>query len=632
MIHPRSSALLLTFASLLLFPFVSHARPQHVVIIVIDGLRRDSITPEQMPVLHALSKQGVSFDRHHPAYPSSTQVNAAAIATGVMPARSNITANREYRPELELLRPIDTNDPYYAWASDKDASSGGGWMRAPTLPEMARAQGLTTVVAGTKAVTVLFDRSYKNRTAEQPTLYEGRAIPSATLDKFTEHLGPFPPSLDWKYNVNTARDIWTVRALTEYLWAERVPDLSIVWIYEPDFSQHGTGVGSKNAKLAYKSTDDRLRTILDALERKGLRDKTDVVIASDHGMSTISRKIDVPDALRRAGFKAEGEYRKPPEKGNIIVTGLGGSVSYYVYGQDEAVRKRLVEYLQKTDWAGVLFTRDGLPGTFKYSDTGINSPDAPDVVMSMRWKDEVSKHGTRGTVICDGMEAGQGMHVSLAKYDMANTLVAVGPSFKKGMVNALPSGNLDVAPTVAHLLGLKPAKPFDGRVLAEALVNPPAPPAAPAVPAADEKPQTATLTTERNVDEKKTWRQYLRLTTYQGRTYYNEGNAGRPPEEQLRVDMASVKAALATLETALDVYEVDIGRFPTTAEGLSMLTKQPKDAKDWKGPYVKGEVPKDPWGYPYHYKHPGTRNPNGFDLASAGPDGKPDTADDVGNW
>jgi type II secretion system protein G len=622
MTHRRFRCLLSLAA--LLFPALCYGRPQHVVIIVMDGLRRDTITPEQMPVLHALSKDGVFFDRHHPAYPSSTQVNATALATGVKPAHSNIMANREYRPELELLKPIDTNDAYYAWASDKDPSSGG-WVHVQTLPEMARAQGLTTVVAGTKAVAVLWDRSYKNRTADQPTLYEGHAIPAAVLDKWQADLGPFPPALDWKYHVNTARDIWTIRALTEYLWADRVPDLSVVWIYEPDFSQHGTGVGSKNAKLAYKSTDDRLKTILDTLDKKGIRDKTDIVIASDHGVSTISRKIDVPDALRRAGFKAEGEYRKPPEKGNIIVTGLGGSVSFYVYGQDEAVRKRLVEYLQKTDWAGVLFTRDGLPGTFRYDDTGIDSPDAPDVVMAMRWKDEVSKHGTRGTVICDGMEPGQGMHVSLAKHDMANTLIAVGPSFKKGVVSTLPSGNLDVAPTVAHLLGLKPAKPFDGRVLGEALVTPPA-------AEGDEKPQTSTLTTERKVDEKKTWRQYLRFTMYQGRTYYDEGNAGLPPEAQLQADVTNVKAMIKSLEAALDIFEIDNGRFPTSAEGLSALTKQPKDAKNWKGPYIKNDVPKDPWGNALIYKHPGTKNKNGFDLSSAGPDGKPETADDLGNW
>lgn len=494
------------------------AEPRHVVIVVMDGLRRDCITAEQMPTLFALSKTGTFFSAHHPVYPSSTQVNATALATGTKPATSDIMANREYRPDLELLHPIDTNDQYFAWKSD---NSKEPWLHAPTLPEICRANGLTTVVAGTKEVAILWDRGYGKRSVDQPTLFEGKSIPSAALDKIIPDQGPFPPGLDWKYSVNTARDIWTTRALTEKFWADGVPTFSVLWLYEPDFSQHGTGVGSKNAKLAYKSSDDRLATVLATLDKKGLRDSTDIIVASDHGCSTISRKIDVADLLRKGGFKAEGTYHRKPEKGNIVVTGLGGSISFYIVEHDEAVRQKLIAFLQSSDWAGVIFTKEGAPGTFKFSDAAVDSPDAPDVLVSLRWKDEVSPYGTKGTVVCDGMDKGQGMHVSLSRYDMANTLIAVGPDFKKGFVDKLPSGNFDVAPTVAHILGLKLEHPMDGRVLAEALVE---------GKAADGQPQTNTLETERKVGDK-TWRQYLRVTSFDGRNYYDEGNAGAPPEK-----------------------------------------------------------------------------------------------------
>jgi predicted AlkP superfamily pyrophosphatase or phosphodiesterase len=495
------------------------AAPRHVLIVVMDGLRRDQITPEQMPTLAALAKSGTFFSAHHPVYPSSTQVNATALATGTKPETSDIMGNREYRPDLELLHPIDMNDQYFAWKSD--TSTKGGWMHSPTLPEIARANGVKTVIAGTKAVALLWDRSYQNRSADQPTLFEGKSIPSATLDKIIADEGPFPSGVDWKYSVNTARDIWTTRALTEKLWADEVPALSVLWLYEPDFSQHGTGVGSKNAKLAYKSSDDRLATVLATLDKKGLRESTDIIIASDHGCSTISSKIDPADLLRKAGFKAEGTYHKTPEKGNIIVTGLGGSDTFYIVGHDETVRQKLISFLQTSDWAGVIFTKDGAEGTFKLSDVAIDSPDAPDVVVALRWKDEISQYGTPGTVICDGMDKGQGMHVSLSRYDMANTLIAAGPDFKKGWVDKLPSGNFDVAPTVAHILGLKLERPMDGRVLTEALAN---------APAAEAQPQTTTLKTERKIGDK-TWRQYLRVTTLDGRSYYDEGNAGAPPEK-----------------------------------------------------------------------------------------------------
>src|SRR5256714_7557407 len=480
---------------------------QHVVIVVMDGLRRDSVTPEQMPTLYALSQQGVFFNAHHPVYPSSTQVNGTALATGMKPASSNVIANREYRPDLELLHPIDMNDEYYAWLSDNEKQIP--FVHAPTLPELAHEHGMSTVVAGTKAVAMLWDRSYRNRSTSQPTLFEGMAIPSATLDATSADEGPFPSSVDQKYVVNTRRDIWTTRALTNTLWADRVPNLTVLWLYEPDFSQHGVGVGSKNAKLAYKSSDDRLKSVLDTLEAKGLRDSTDVVVVSDHGFSTVSRKVDVGDELRKKGhFQAETAWHKPLEKGNIIVDGLGGSVAFYIKDRDEPTRQKLITFLQKCSFAGVIFTRDGFDGTFKLSDVNIESQNPPDVVIAMRWKDDVSEHGTRGTIISDGMERGQGMHVSLSRYDMANTLIAAGPHFRKGFVDELPSGNFDVAPTLAHIMGIKPAKPMDGRILSEALIDS-SPPSG--------RPETKVLRNERKlVDEKtkagKIWSQYLEVT------------------------------------------------------------------------------------------------------------------------
>lgn len=489
-------------------------RSKHVLVVVMDGLRRDTITPEQMPNLYALAKSGVFFDAHHSVYPSSTQVNGAALATGQRPVTSRIIANREYRPDLELLRPIDTNDEYYAWKEDQ---SGDKFLNTATLPELARSQGLRTAVAGTKNVIVLWDRSYKNRTVDQATIYEGKAIPSATLDPIIARQGPIPTTPDQKHVVNTARDRWTTRALTEQLWASGVPDLSVLWLYEPDFSQHGVGVGAKNAKLAIKSSDDLLGKVLKELEKHGVREQTDVVVVSDHGFSTISRAVDVPKTLREAGFKAQSSYPRPPARGEILVTGLGGSVSFYIGGHDQATRQKLLTFLQRSSWAGVIFTRDGAEGTFKLSDVSLDTPDAPDVLISMRWSDEISQHGTPGTVICDGMEKGQGMHVSLSRYDIANTLIAAGPSFRKGVVNKLPSGNGDVAPTLAYILGLKVDRPMDGRVLYEALEGGPA-------NGSDSAPQTTTIRAERQVGDRR-WKQYLQITRYAGRTYIDEGNA-----------------------------------------------------------------------------------------------------------
>lgn len=92
---------------------------------------------------------------------------------------------------------------------------------------------------------------------------------------------------------------------------------------------------------------------------------------------------------------------------------------------------------------------------------------------------------------------------------------------------------------------------------------------------------------------------------------------------------AAVRTVLASLRNALAIYELDSNGFPTTEQGLQALIAAPAGAKNWKGPYVEGKVPADPWGNPYVYRSPGSRNPNGYDLFSSGPDGKPGTEDDL---
>jgi general secretion pathway protein G len=103
-----------------------------------------------------------------------------------------------------------------------------------------------------------------------------------------------------------------------------------------------------------------------------------------------------------------------------------------------------------------------------------------------------------------------------------------------------------------------------------------------------------------------------------------------------RLDSAKTKTAavqIQDLEQGLEMYKLDVGRFPTTDEGLEALQTQPANAPGWNGPYLKGSVPVDPWGQPYHYKSPGEHS--AVDIISYGADGKPggegDSAD-VHNW
>lgn len=101
--------------------------------------------------------------------------------------------------------------------------------------------------------------------------------------------------------------------------------------------------------------------------------------------------------------------------------------------------------------------------------------------------------------------------------------------------------------------------------------------------------------------------------------------AGRSEEARKQAAKSDIQASLAT---ALDLYEMDIGKYPETLEALRT---KPGDAENWRGPYIK-KKPVDPWGKPYIYEFPGKHNPNSYDLYSYGKDGKEGGSDDVTNW
>jgi len=107
------------------------------------------------------------------------------------------------------------------------------------------------------------------------------------------------------------------------------------------------------------------------------------------------------------------------------------------------------------------------------------------------------------------------------------------------------------------------------------------------------------------------------------------------PKFSGRTEQAKHVAAvtdISTIGSALDAFEVDLGYYPKTSDGLGLLLNEPRDAKDWRGPYLKSDIPKDPWGNPYIYECPGRHNNKGYDLISMGPDGRRDTDDDITNW
>ena len=96
----------------------------------------------------------------------------------------------------------------------------------------------------------------------------------------------------------------------------------------------------------------------------------------------------------------------------------------------------------------------------------------------------------------------------------------------------------------------------------------------------------------------------------------------------------TAKVQIKDLEQAAEMYKLDVGRYPSTSDGLRALVEKPGGVDGWNGPYLKSGLPQDPWKQDYVYANPGTRG-SAIDIYSLGLDGSPggdgENAD-VGNW
>jgi len=499
-------------------PLTQDAKARRVVVVIWDGMRADFVTEQNCPTLYQLSKAGVTFAHHHSVYPSATEVNGTAISTGAYPARDGIVGNHEYRPDIDPLHEVRTESP--DTAQKGDALTHGHYLPMPTLAEIVRSTGRKAVVAGAKPVALLPDRAPRKNADSGANIFAGSTWPEDLLATLTNRYGPYP-----KEGLKPpTRSDWTTKALIDVLWADGVPDFTFLWINEPDASQHLTGPGSDTSLAAIRSADNNLARILKALESKGVRNVTDIMVASDHGCSTIEARLDAAAELQKAGIPVVREFKAKPKAGEVILVTNSGMTMAYVIGHEQQMVEKIVRFFQGWDFTGVIFTRKAMPGTFALSQAHLDSKEAPDVLVSLRWKPGKNKNGTSGIIYADlsGYGPGQGLHVSLSPFDMHNVLIAQGPDFRAGVTSVLPSGNVDIAPTVLSILGIKPTKPMDGRVLSEALTI-----KGPELKSYEPRRIEATCELDGRV-----WQQYLNFTTVNGVDYFDEGNGAQIPQEK----------------------------------------------------------------------------------------------------
>ncbi|HXY60250.1 MAG TPA: alkaline phosphatase family protein [Chthoniobacterales bacterium] len=481
----------------------AHAE-KHVVVVVWDGMRPDFVSEENTPTLWKLAQTGVVFRNNHSVYPSATIVNGSAINTGDYPNHDGILANHAYRADLDDRKSIDMDNAQIVGKGDQ--LSNGKYLAVPTIAELLHAKGDKTAIATAKTVGLLFDRHGDMRFGQD--VFAGESVSPDGIDLLTKTLGTFPPATQ-----AAQRDVWTTNALTDVLWKDGVPTFSLLWLSEPDDTEHKAAPGAPSAMAAIRSSDSNLARVLAAIDQHDARMTTDVFVVSDHGFSTIARETELPRILKEAGFDAVTEFEAEPKSGQIMLAGNGGTVLFYVIGHDRATTLRLVEFLQQTDFAGPIFTRQPMEGTFTLDRVRIDNSYAADVVMAFRWNENKNQFGVSGMIDADWQRAaGKGTHATLSRYDMHNTLIAAGPDFKSGLTTDTPSGNVDIAPTILSVLGIKSPPKMDGRVLSEAMKDGIIP-----------ESETQTMEAARKFSGG-TWRQHLTVSRVGETIYLDQGN------------------------------------------------------------------------------------------------------------
>jgi arylsulfatase A-like enzyme len=461
------------------------------LVLVLDGLRPDSITPEDTPNLWRLRREGVDFINSHAVFPTVTRVNATAISTGVYPGRNGMLGNSIYIPAVDPNGAFPNSE--HANLLRLDEVTGGNMLLAKSLAEILAERGkrLAVVSSGSTGGALLLNpRAPKGGGVLINGYWEPGArvaFPAAVSDAVLRRFGAAPPqgSAD---EPNDSAVAWTQRVLRDYVLPELKPDVIINWLTEPDHIQHARGVGSPPARASIRADDAEVGLLLQRLDALGLAVTTNIIVISDHGFSHSAFAVNLTAELIKAGLKAG------PNSDDVVIASNGQSVSLHVKDRDRAQIRRLTQFLQRQDWAGVLFTAGGQgapsieggePGTFALELIHLAGGErSPDLVVTFPWSSEPNPYGVPGSDTIESARASglltgaRANHGSMSPWTVRNTAIAWGVDFKRSVTVRTPVSNVDMAPTLLGLMGFDgdPALPrFDGRVVSEAFADGPDP-------------------------------------------------------------------------------------------------------------------------------------------------------------
>lgn len=537
--------------------FAQNTTPHNLILFIPDGLRALKVTQETAPAMSEVRDKGVNFKNPHSLFPTFTMANGSAMATGHYLGDTGTFSNTIYTgypsvPAGDTVVPFIEND---AVLGDIDEHFGGDYLNEETILKMARAQGFSTAAIGKVGPTLLFDH---NDRADRPGLH------SIVIDDSTGGKNGVPLSDEMKASLtkanlplatpsrgdngkagdantpgtlvpNTAQQAYFADVASKVvlpMFKERnKPFVLVFWSRDPDGSQHNTGdslntvtpgINGPTSLAGIKNADNNLGQLRKALDDLGLSATTNIMIAADHGFSTISKESktspsariayeDTPKDFLPMGFVAldlakalnlplfdpnnknarvahnahpkagNGVLGQDPAKPDLVVATNGGSDLIYLPNKDRKLAKRTVNALLEQDYVSGIFVDDNLgrfPGALPMSQLGLKGKavtPTPSIVVNFRSYVAGCGEPTNCSVaVADTvLRQGQGMHGSFSRGDTMNFMAAMGPDFKAGFIDTLPVSNADVGATAARLLGLtqKPKGNLIGRVITEAMPN-----------------------------------------------------------------------------------------------------------------------------------------------------------------
>ena len=402
-----------------------------VVLVNLDGLRRDFVTAARTPRLAEFAARAERFPAYRTAFPSATRVVTATFATGCHPARHTLQGNSMVLPENGDLVAHDVGHPDFLQHKRRVT---GHSLAVPTLAERLAEHGGAIIYNNVSP-----GAAYAHDPDGFGHVYHraGSFAPGRTA------LDPLPVALD------AAGD----RAMTERFIADalgtRRPPLAVLWLGEPDHIQHNAPLGSPEHLSVLREADRNAGMVIDAVDRlRATGDDILLFIASDHGHETVSGVIDVEAELLTAGLKSA------PDSSDVIAMANGTSSLIYLHESAEQRRDRLRDFLAGQSWVGRLidaaeFASIGQAPHYRLAfavslaaDTGANQYGVPgrSLAAKPRW-DKPDRLGC-------------GQHGGLGTFEQSPLLLIEGKGFAAGAERTGPAHVVDLAPTILRHLNL----------------------------------------------------------------------------------------------------------------------------------------------------------------------------------